>query len=131
MGSIPTCEPLKPSACRGALIGRLSDLQLEEHIVRLREELDRESEERSYFQLERDKIHSFWEISKRSLEEVQAQLRNRAREREEAKERHRVEITVSCTHWLYGSFYILLDPSYRIYFYIDGKRRKNECQDKS
>ncbi|KAM8878134.1 dynein regulatory complex subunit 4 isoform 2-T2 [Spinachia spinachia] len=67
---------------------------LEEHIVRLREELDREREERSYFQLERDKIQAFWEISKRRLEEEKAELRNRQREREEAEARHQVEITV-------------------------------------
>ncbi|XP_044045323.1 dynein regulatory complex subunit 4-like [Siniperca chuatsi] len=72
----------------------MSKDQLEEHIVRLREELDREREERSYFQLERDKIQAFWEISKRSVEETKAELRNRLREREEAEERHRVEITV-------------------------------------
>uniref|UniRef100_A0A3B4WFE4 Dynein regulatory complex subunit 4 n=1 Tax=Seriola lalandi dorsalis TaxID=1841481 RepID=A0A3B4WFE4_SERLL len=72
----------------------MSKDQLEEHIVRLREELDREREERSYFQLERDKIQAFWEISKRNLEETKAELRNRSREREEAEERHRVEITV-------------------------------------
>ncbi|XP_076584695.1 dynein regulatory complex subunit 4-like [Chaetodon auriga] len=72
----------------------MSKDQLEEHIVRLREELDREREERSFFQLERDKIQAFWEISKRSLEETKAELRNRQREREEAEERHRVEITV-------------------------------------
>ncbi|XP_070780285.1 dynein regulatory complex subunit 4-like [Enoplosus armatus] len=72
----------------------MSKDQLEEHIVRLREELDREREERSYFQLERDKIQAFWEISKRNLEETKAGLRNRHREREEAEERHRVEITV-------------------------------------
>lgn len=74
------------------------NFQLEDHIIRLREELDREREERSYFQLERDRIQAFWEISKRSLEEAKAELRNRQREREEAEERHRVEITVSCTH---------------------------------
>ncbi|KAM8772135.1 dynein regulatory complex subunit 4-like [Acanthopagrus schlegelii] len=72
----------------------MSKDQLEDHIIRLREELDREREERSYFQLERDRIQAFWEISKRSLEEAKAGLRNRQREREEAEERHRVEITV-------------------------------------
>ncbi|XP_060882281.1 dynein regulatory complex subunit 4-like isoform X2 [Labrus mixtus] len=72
----------------------MSKDQLEEHIVRLREELDREREERSYFQLERDKIQAFWEISKRSLEETKAELKIGQREREEAEERHRVEITV-------------------------------------
>nr|XP_046232312.1 dynein regulatory complex subunit 4-like isoform X1 [Scatophagus argus] len=78
----------------GLSTDEMSKDQLEEHIVRLREELDREREERSFFQLERDKIHAFWEISKRSLEEAKAELRNRRREREEAEERHRVEITV-------------------------------------
>lgn len=76
----------------------LSAFQLEEHIVRLREELDREREERSFFQLERDKIQASWEISKRRLEEEKGELRNRQREREEAEARHQVEITVSCTH---------------------------------
>uniref|UniRef100_A0A3B5AXG0 Dynein regulatory complex subunit 4 n=1 Tax=Stegastes partitus TaxID=144197 RepID=A0A3B5AXG0_9TELE len=72
----------------------VSVLQLEEHIIRLREELDREREERSFFQLERDKTQALWDISKRNLEETKAELRNRHREKEEAEERHRVEITV-------------------------------------
>nr|XP_057932191.1 dynein regulatory complex subunit 4-like [Doryrhamphus excisus] len=72
----------------------MSKEQLEEHIIRLREELDREREERSFFQLERDKIQSFWEVCKRNLDETKAELRNRSREQEEAEERHRVEITV-------------------------------------
>ncbi|PWA16196.1 hypothetical protein CCH79_00020115 [Gambusia affinis] len=67
---------------------------LEEHVVRLREELDREREERSYFQLERDKIRGLWEISRRRLEEAEAELRDSVRQRDEAAERHRVEITV-------------------------------------
>uniref|UniRef100_G3NAB0 Dynein regulatory complex subunit 4 n=1 Tax=Gasterosteus aculeatus aculeatus TaxID=481459 RepID=G3NAB0_GASAC len=71
----------------------MSKDQLEEHIVRLREELDREREERSFFQLERDKIQASWEISKRRLEEEKGELRNRQREREEAEARHQVEIT--------------------------------------
>ncbi|XP_040003242.1 dynein regulatory complex subunit 4-like isoform X2 [Xiphias gladius] len=83
-----------PAVVDGLSTEEMSKDQLEEHIVRLREELDREREERSYFQLERDKIQTFWEISKRNLEETKAELRNRRREREEAEERHRVEITV-------------------------------------
>lgn len=68
--------------------------QVEEHIARIREELDREREERNYFQLERDKIHTFWEITRRQLEEKKAELRNKDREMEEAEERHQVEIKV-------------------------------------
>ncbi|EHA98928.1 Growth arrest-specific protein 8 [Heterocephalus glaber] len=68
--------------------------QVEEHIRRIREELDREREERNYFQLERDKIHTFWEITRRQLEEKKAELRNKDREMEEAEERHQVEIKV-------------------------------------
>ncbi|KAM9607751.1 dynein regulatory complex subunit 4 [Trichechus inunguis] len=68
--------------------------QVEEHIKHVREELDREREERNYFQLERDKIHTFWEITRRQLEEKKAELRNKDREMEEAEERHQVEIKV-------------------------------------
>lgn len=68
--------------------------QVEEHVARIREELDREREERNYFQLERDKIHTFWEITRRQLEEKKAELRNKDREMEEAEERHQVEIKV-------------------------------------
>ncbi|XP_042311208.1 dynein regulatory complex subunit 4 isoform X2 [Sceloporus undulatus] len=68
--------------------------QLDEHIGRIREELDREREERNYFQLERDKIHTFWEITRRQLDEKKAELRNKDREMEEAEERHQVEIKV-------------------------------------
>ena len=66
--------------------------QLEEHIQRLREELEREREERNYFQLERDKVNTFWEITKRQLEEKKAELRNKDREMEDAEERHQIEI---------------------------------------
>lgn len=74
------------------------NFQLEENIICLQEELDKVQEERSYFQLERDKIQASWEIFKRNLEETKAELRNSQRESEEIKERHQVEITVSCMH---------------------------------
>lgn len=69
-------------------------LQLEEHITRLHEEMSREREERNYFQLERDKVNTFWEITKRQLEEKKAELRNKDREMEDAEERHQIEIKV-------------------------------------
>eukprot|EP00672_Neobodo_designis_P018228 CAMPEP_0174827110 /NCGR_PEP_ID=MMETSP1114-20130205/493_1 /TAXON_ID=312471 /ORGANISM="Neobodo designis, Strain CCAP 1951/1" /LENGTH=451 /DNA_ID=CAMNT_0016060715 /DNA_START=132 /DNA_END=1487 /DNA_ORIENTATION=+ len=49
---------------------------------------------RNYHQLERDKINSFWEITKRELETVKSELRNRERERAELLERHQVELKV-------------------------------------
>ncbi|XP_041918460.1 dynein regulatory complex subunit 4 [Alosa pseudoharengus] len=83
-----------PTVVDGLSTEEMSKEQLEEHIVRLREELDREREERNYFQLERDKIHTFWEITKRDFEDKKAELRNRDREMEEAEERHQAEIKV-------------------------------------
>lgn len=44
--------------------------------------------------LERDKINTFWEISKKELEDRKAELRNKDREMEELEERHQVEIKV-------------------------------------
>ena len=45
----------------------MSEEQLKETILHLRLELDHEREERNYFQLERDKINTFWEITKKVL----------------------------------------------------------------
>nr|XP_057945786.1 dynein regulatory complex subunit 4 [Doryrhamphus excisus] len=72
----------------------LSKEQMIEHIMVLREELDTEREERNYFQLERDKIHSFWDVTKKHLEEAVAQLRNIEKKIEEDEGRHLVEIKV-------------------------------------
>lgn len=83
-----------PTVIDGVSTEEMSKEQLEEHIVRLREELDREREERNYFQLERDKVNTFWEITKRQLEEKKAELRNKDREMEDAEERHQMEIKV-------------------------------------
>ena len=69
-------------------------LQLEEHCARLKDEVDREREERNYFQLERDKVNTFWDITKRQLDESKATIRNKERELEDAEERHQVEIKV-------------------------------------
>ncbi|XP_071957561.1 dynein regulatory complex subunit 4-like [Antedon mediterranea] len=83
-----------PTVIDGMSTEEMSKEQLEEHIGRLREELDREREERNYFQLERDKVNTFWEITKRQQEEAKAELRNKDREMEDAEERHQVEIKV-------------------------------------
>ncbi|XP_067948059.1 dynein regulatory complex subunit 4-like [Watersipora subatra] len=83
-----------PTVIDGISTEEMSKEQLEEHIMRLREELDREREERNYFQLERDKVNTFWEITKRQLEEKKADLRNKDREMEDAEERHQIEIKV-------------------------------------
>ena len=56
--------------------------------------MDREREERNYFQLERDKVSAFWDISKHLLEESKATIRNKERELEDEQEKHQVEIKV-------------------------------------
>jgi len=63
-------------------------------VVRLREEIDREREERNFFQLERDKVASFWDITKQQLDESKAAIRNKERELEDEQEKHQVEIKV-------------------------------------
>ncbi|XP_071344415.1 dynein regulatory complex subunit 4-like isoform X1 [Trachinotus anak] len=83
-----------PTLIDGLTKEEMSKEQLEEHIVRLREELDREREERNYFQKERDNIHTFWEITDRQLEEVKAELQNLEKDIEDDEGRHQVEIKV-------------------------------------
>ncbi|BFZ12738.1 hypothetical protein BsWGS_15777 [Bradybaena similaris] len=72
----------------------MSQPELIDHIEKLREELEREREERNYFQLERDKINTFWEITRRQLNEKMAELRGKERELEEAEEKHQNEVKV-------------------------------------
>ncbi|KAG7513799.1 growth arrest-specific protein 8-like [Solea senegalensis] len=83
-----------PTLIDGLTKEELSKEQLKEHIVRLREELDREREERNYFQLERDRIHTFWDCTEREGQEVMAQLKNMDQATEEDEWRHQVEIKV-------------------------------------
>ncbi|KAF2985398.1 hypothetical protein EK904_014162 [Melospiza melodia maxima] len=63
-------------------------------MLRMRQELDRERQERNSFQLECNRIQGYWEITRRELEERKAELRARDREMEEAQERHQLEIKV-------------------------------------
>jgi myosin heavy subunit len=83
-----------PTMVDGVSAEEMTPEQLVEHIGRIKEELEREREERNFFQLERDKIHTFWEITRRQLDERKAEIRNKDREMEEAEERHQVEIKV-------------------------------------
>lgn len=73
----------------------MSHEELERHIMRLRNELDLEREERNFFQLERDKINTFFEITKQQLSDKVSELRSKERETEEAEERHQMELKVS------------------------------------
>ena len=59
--------------------------------------MDKERTERNFFQLERDKVNSFWEISQKQLDEARATVRNKEREVGDSEERHQVEIKVSET----------------------------------
>ena len=70
--------------------GEVSIESLQEQLRFAAEDRDHEREERNYFQLERDKINTFWEISKKELEDRKAELRNKDREMEELEERHQV-----------------------------------------
>lgn len=71
--------PKTPTMLDGIPADEMTQEQLVDHLGRIKEELDREREERNFFQLERDKIHTFWEITRRQLEERKAELRNKVK----------------------------------------------------
>merc|ERR1719181_1569027 len=60
--------------------------------TKLNEKFVQEQHERNFLQLERDKIYTFWEITKKEMDDVNADLRSKEREQEELAERHQVEI---------------------------------------
>eukprot|EP00033_Pygsuia_biforma_P001558 GCRY01001757.1.p1 GENE.GCRY01001757.1~~GCRY01001757.1.p1 ORF type:complete len:468 (-),score=123.98 GCRY01001757.1:514-1917(-) len=82
----------KKAAAGGEKPVTLEELQTE--INRLMEDLQKEKENRNFFQLERDKINTLWEVAKTDLEDRKAELRNKDREMEELEEKHQVEIKV-------------------------------------
>ncbi|XP_076258428.1 growth arrest specific protein 8 [Rhynchophorus ferrugineus] len=66
--------------------------QLEVFCHRIKEENEREREERNFFQMERDKLRTFWEICRNELEEARAKLRNKDRQIEEEAEKNEEEL---------------------------------------
>lgn len=66
--------------------------QLEIYAHKILEEMEREREERNFFQLERDKLRTFWEITRHQLDEARAIIRNKEREKEELTENHEAEL---------------------------------------
>ncbi|KAL9654060.1 hypothetical protein ABK040_011604 [Willaertia magna] len=57
-------------------------------------ELEEAKRARNYFQLERDRINAFWNITKKEVEDLKIESRNKEREMEEIEERHQVELKV-------------------------------------
>lgn len=56
-------------------ITKMTKEQLEVYSAKLVEELEREREERNYFQLERDNIQTFWDITRQQLQESRSHNR--------------------------------------------------------
>ena len=83
-----------PTIIDGVPASEMSRDQLEGHVRRLQEELQRERDERNFYQLERDRIDTFWEVTRKELEETRAEVRVKDRELEESEERHMMEVKV-------------------------------------
>ncbi|XP_055940704.1 dynein regulatory complex subunit 4-like isoform X2 [Argiope bruennichi] len=66
--------------------------QLENHFLQLQQVVEHEREERNYYQLERDKIQLFWEVTKQQMEEKDALLQLKDSEVDEAALNHLAEI---------------------------------------
>lgn len=64
----------------------MSREKLEIFLLNVKTELEREREERNYYQIERDKIRTFWEITVQQIDEVKAEIRDRERVSEEIQE---------------------------------------------
>ncbi|XP_034939197.1 dynein regulatory complex subunit 4 [Chelonus insularis] len=76
----------------GVDTSKMSREQLEVYSHKILEEMEREREERNFFQLERDKLRTFWEITRNQLDEARATIRNKEREKEELAEKHEAEL---------------------------------------
>jgi len=63
-------------------------------VAKLETELERERLERDWSKSELDRVKSFWEITKRDLEDKKAELRNMENTVASTEERHQLEIKV-------------------------------------
>lgn len=63
----------------------------------LKADLERDREEKKLLQLQRDHMLGWRGTVEEKLEEAEAKLRNICKEKQEAEERHQVEISVSLT----------------------------------
>lgn len=68
--------------------------EIEKFVILLRAELDRERTERNMLCLERDKVTTFWELSKKQADDARNMLRKKERELEDAEERHQMEMRI-------------------------------------
>lgn len=78
--------PFHSAVIDGVDTAGMSREQLEAFCIKLRNELEREREERNFFQIERDKLRTFWEITRKQYEDSQGTIRNKEREVEVAQE---------------------------------------------
>ncbi|OON13579.1 hypothetical protein X801_10647 [Opisthorchis viverrini] len=68
--------------------------EIEAFVILLREEVDRERQERNLATLEKEKIINFWELTKKQLDDSRAVLAKKEREIEDADERHQLEMKI-------------------------------------
>ncbi|XP_076039651.1 growth arrest specific protein 8 [Oratosquilla oratoria] len=78
----------------GVPITNMTKEQLEGHVIRLRNELEREREERNYVQCELERVQRLWQVSGENLDNLRSQLRYKDAEIAEAEEKHQQEIQV-------------------------------------
>ncbi|TPP64333.1 Growth arrest-specific protein 8 [Fasciola gigantica] len=88
-------ESRSHTVIHGVSTADMTKEEIEAYVVLLREELDRERQERNLTALEKDKIINFWELTKKNLEDSRALLSKKERELEDADERHQLEMKVS------------------------------------
>ncbi|XP_031628683.1 dynein regulatory complex subunit 4 [Contarinia nasturtii] len=66
--------------------------QLEKFSHNLKNEVEKEREERNYFQNERDQLRTFWEITKNQLEDAKLEILAKQRQVEQAEEQAELDV---------------------------------------
>ncbi len=78
----------------GVVTTEMTKEEIEKYVILLRAELERERNERNMLSLERDKVTTFWELSKKQADDARNMLRKKERELEDAEERHQMEMRI-------------------------------------
>ncbi|KAK4291261.1 hypothetical protein Pmani_035901 [Petrolisthes manimaculis] len=93
-GSKKTGSGRSQTLIDGVPLTSMTKEQLEGHVIRLRNELEREREERNYVQSELERVQRLWQVAAENLDNMRKELRHKDVEIGEAEEKHQQQISV-------------------------------------
>lgn len=105
--------------------------KLQTYTVQIYEEIIKEKDQAKFFQIEKDKLRAFWEVSRQQLKDIRWQIRSKDKEIDEAQEKSRKDIKLSqqkLKHVLHENYEHITEAKYFTFLQLMEKRDNFENQ---